>query len=190
MSDIEKKLQNFEESCYKLANEERNNLEEKVNQKIKDSIEEELNEYKLKLEQKKKNTLKKMEKNFNSSLWEVENECKKRLIKEENKMQEELFSNVCNEMVEYVQRDEYLEFFINSISGAIKSLNSREQLVIGVTQKDKDRFKNEIENFSHDIEIIDDSFIGGCIVKNNSEIINNTILMNLKEIIHEGKNNS
>ena len=185
MNSIEKKLKKFEEDCYKLANQNRDELEEKVNLKISKAIQDEINEYRNKLAKKKKNTLTKMEKDFNSELWEIENECKKRLIEEEKKMKEELFLDVCNQMKQYVDNAEYEEFFINNILVAVNNLGSTENLVVSVTRKDKDRFLDKIMDFSENIEIIDDSYIGGCIVKNNSEIINNTILMNLKERIHE-----
>lgn len=190
MEDIQKKLENFEQSCYKLANQERNTLEEKINLKIKDSVEKELGEYKKKLEKKKKNAFNKMEKEFNSKLWEIENDCKKRLIEKEKEFENEIYSNLCEEMKQFTYKEEYLEFFINCISSSIGKLINKNDIVICVTQKDKDRFFNEINNFSYNIQIIDDSFIGGCILKNENEIIDNTILTNLKEKIHERENNS
>lgn len=189
MEGIEKKLENFEKNCYELANEQKNSLEAKFNLKVKESIDKELKEYKQKLDKKKKNVFNRMEKEFNSNVWEIENDCKKRIIEKEEELDEQLFETLCEEMKQYTYKNEYLEFLINSIIIVINKIVNKSEIVIYITKSDKYRFENEISRFSNNIETIDDSYIGGCIIKNNNEIIDNTILMNLKERIHEREKN-
>ncbi len=189
MEDIEKKLDNFEKSCYALASEQKNDLEEKFALKVKESIEEELKEYRQKLEKKKKNAFNRMEKEFNSNVWKLENDCKKRLIEKEEELDKQLFESLCEEMKQFTYKDEYLEFLINSITNAMNKIENKNEIIVYITKNDKDRFESELKRFSNNIEIIDDYYIGGCIIKNNNEIIDNTILMNLKERIHEREKN-
>lgn len=189
MESIEKKLENFEKSCYELANEQKNNLEERFNLKVRESIEEEVKEYKQKLDRKKENAVSRMEKEFNSNVWKIENDCKKRIIKKEEELYKQLFESSCEEMKQYTYKSEYLEFLINSVTVAINKIANKSEIVIYITKSDKNRFESEISRFSKNIETIEDSYIGGCIIKSNNEIVDNTILMNLKERIHEREKN-
>lgn len=189
MKTIEEKLKSIEDSCLKLANQDNENLKQEINDKIQAEINEELILYKNKLEKKKKNAFEKMEKEYNSNLWKLENESKQKIIDAEKILKNQLYEELCEKMKAFVLTDEYQDFLRNNIIEAQNMILNKSNLVICVTNKDKDRFFNIIQQYSNNIETLDDSCIGGCIVKNTSEIIDNTILMNLKEKVNEYENN-
>ena len=182
--NYEEKLQSIENVCNNKARLQKLDLEQKLKDKIGKSIQEEMDKYRNKQEIRKKNTLSKMEKEYNTNLWKLDNEYKQKYINLRIDISNRLMKELKTEMQSYTQTEEYLNYLRKNINNALNSIEDKQNIIIYLTSQDKQRLSQEYTN----IEIMEDKYIGGCIVKGDSQIINNTILENLEEKIDEYKN--
>lgn len=182
--NYEEKLQSIENVCNNKARLQKLDLEQKLKDKIGKSIQEEMDKYRNKQEIRKKNTLSKMEKEYNTNLWELDNEYKQKYINLRIDISNRLMKELKTEMQSYTQTEEYLNYLRKNINNALNSIEDKQNIIIYLTSQDRQRLSQEFTN----IEVMDDKYIGGCIVKGDSQIINNTILENLEEKIDEYKN--
>ena len=189
MAEIEKKLKNFEAICISDAKKQKKELEDKINEKTQTTIEDEISKYKEKQENKKNKTLLKLEKEYNTNLWNLENEYHQKDVELEKNLKSRLFEELKNQLIEFTKSEQYESYFKKNIDEALNKISQKKNLIIFVTENDKSKFINFLDNLNYKIETIDDSNIGGCIIQNNEELINNTILENLKEKINEYKGN-
>ena len=104
-------------------------------------------------------------------------------------IENKLFEELKTQFIEITQSEKYESYFKKNDYETINKISQKDNLIIFVTKNDKIRFTNFLCNLNYKIETIDDSNIGGCIVQNSEESINNTILENLKEKINEYKGN-
>lgn len=189
MAEIEEKLKSFETICMSEAKEQKKELEKKIDEKTQTTIQDEIDKYKEKQENKKNKILLKMEKEYNTNLWNLENEYHKKNIELDKDFESRLFEELKNQLIEFTKSEQYESFFKKNIDETINKISQKENLIIFVTENDKNKFTNFLDNLNYKIETIDDSNIGGCIIQNNEKSINNTILENLKEKINEYKGN-
>ena len=182
--NYEEKLQSIENVCNNKARLQKLDLEQKLKDKIGKSIQEEMDKYRSKQEDRKKNTLYKMEKQYNTNLWQLENEYKQKYIELRTSINNRLREELKIELQNYAKSEQYLNYLRKNINNALNSIEDKQNIIIYLTSQDRQRLSQEFTN----IEVMDDKYIGGCIVKGDSQIINNTILENLEEKIDEYKN--
>ena len=182
--NYEEKLQSIENVCNNKARLQKLDLEQKLKDKIGKSIQEEMDKYRSKQEARKKNTLYKMEKQYNTNLWQLENEYKQKYIELRTSINNRLREELKIELQNYAKSEQYLNYLRKNINNALNSIEDKQNIIIYLTSQDRQRLSQEFTN----IEVMDDKYIGGCIVKGDSQIINNTILENLEEKIDEYKN--
>ena len=185
----EEKLKNFEVICRNEARRQKNELEEQINLKTQGTIQEELEIYRQKQENKKNNQLLKLEKNFNSALWQLENEYKRKLEQEKENLKNILYEELKLDLIKYTESEQYVEYLKKNIEKNAKELGQTENITILVTKKDKEKYLDYLESLRYNIETMEDSFIGGTIAKSQDKLVNNTLLENLKERIHEYESN-
>lgn len=185
----EKILTKFRARCTDQAKVDKANLEAETENKIKEEVNKELEVYRSKLEKKKINAFEKLEKDYNNCVWELENIGKQKIISFEKECKDKILSELKEKMKEFVGSALYEKFLACNVKSAIDMLLEKENFTICVTHQDKEKYGKMLNEFSKNIDVLDDSMIGGCIIKSNLEIIDNTILTNLKEKINENENN-
>ena len=189
MAEIEEKLKNFEAICISEAKKQKKELEEKIKERTQNIIQNEIGNFKKKQENKKNKILLKLEKEYNTNLWNLENEYQQKDVELNKNIENKLFEELKTQFIEITQSEKYESYFKKNVYETINKISQKDNLIIFVTKNDKIRFTNFLCNLNYKIETIDDSNIGGCIVQNIEESINNTILENLKEKINEYKGN-
>ena len=95
---IESKLEEFNSSCKKIAINEKKELEENLENEIKSKVDAEMARYEEKLAKKKEDEEKKIINSFNSDLWNLEGNCKKELIKQNEEIKSILLESISNKM--------------------------------------------------------------------------------------------
>ena len=177
--DLSKKIREFEESCLSLASTDCEKIKEEINSEIEEQIKVEIADYITRKEWSFKKSIEKLEKNYMKAIFLCQTECKKEILKARDKVELDLRKNVINKLEEYVEKPEYKDYLLNSISKVSKDVENFE---IGITSRDYNKYKDELKNkgFENVIEI-DNSYIGGCILKTNTIYIDNTLLNNLNE---------
>ena len=181
---IESKLEEFNSSCKKIAINEKKELEENLENEIKSKVDAEMARYEEKLAKKKEDEEKKIINSFNSDLWNLEGNCKKELIKQNEEIKSILLESISNKMRNFVNSDEYCDFLIKTIEKAIE-ISGSNGIRILVTKYDKDRFFNIISKYGYISDELPDQNIGGIIVKTDNKYIDNTILNSIKEALDE-----
>ena len=187
--DIEEKLKNFENACRVDARNKKNELETQINSKIQVAIQEQIEEYRQKQQNKKQKLLNKMEKQYNISLWELESEYKQKYSDEKNRIKTSLFEEIKADLIKYTDTEEYIEYLKRNIYKTAEKLRNKENITIYLTQKDKNKIQEQVQNLGYRIQTMEDKYIGGCIAEDGKMHINNTILENLKERIDEYESN-
>lgn len=182
--DIEEKLKSIEAICRSEAKAQKESLEKQVNSKIHESIQEIIDEFKLKENKKKISTLVKMEKEYNANLWQLEKEYKQKYLQQEDIIKNNLFEELKVEMMKFTKSKQYVDYLLKNINKTLSKFSEKQNLTIYVTAHDQSKISHIYAN----TKILDDKYIGGCIVENGIQSINNTLLENLEEKIDEYKN--
>lgn len=184
--NLEKKLKEFEESCLRLASIETESLKAEIQNEIEDQMKKELDEYTQKKEWNFNKTTEKLEKDYMKEIFSFQTECKKDILKAKQEIDNDLRKKVIDLLSEYTNRDEYRNFLFNCIDSTIKNSKGSSNVSIGITQKDLEKFENELKKrFNVDFNEINNCYIGGCILKSNEIYIDNTLLNSLEEKMKE-----
>lgn len=183
--DIEEKLTHIENICRNQAKLQKQDLENQINLKIKDSIQEEIELFKKKLDKKNNTIFEKLEKEHNSNLWELEKEFKQKEIDAKNTIMLNLYEELKSELKEFTKSEQYVDYLQKNIEKTLSKFRNKQNLTIYVISKDVEKISDMYEN----IKAIEDKYIGGCIIENDNQRVNNTLLENLEEKINEYKNN-
>ena len=177
--NIEKRLKEFEESCLGMASNEASVLKQEIEQEIEEQIKTELEEYINRKEWNFTKTMEKLEKDYMKEIFKFQVECKKEI-------DVDLKKEVTNLIKNYTETEEYKKFLFSSISKAIKYLENNDNIEIGLVSKDIEKYQDELKKiYKYSIIEIDSSNIGGCIIKTNSVIINNSLKNNIEEKMQE-----
>ena len=176
------KLEKFKEICLDMSNKDKENLKEQLDKKANKKIEKEVDIFNKKLEIKLDKEKIKLEKDFNKKLIDLQLESKKELLAEEEKEKDELFYGCVDKLTKYTNTDEYINLLNKILENSISYFENKENLTICLTNNDKNR--TNFNNYGN-IEILEDKYIGGLIIKNNHMIIDNTFLTSLKETNYE-----
>lgn len=186
MVDIENKIIKFQNNCIETATREANSLKEIINDKVNSKIEDELASYREEALKKYNRQVDKLEKSYNSKIFELNNNYKIAILNKQKQLLQNLKLEVTLQVLNFVNSDKYLEFLIQNIKHSILELGKQgESLVkIYITQNDKDKYENKIYScFNFDIDVISNDFIGGsiCVGSTKNISIDNT----LKTLIEE-----
>lgn len=103
-------------------------------------------------------------------------------------LKQDVNSKVELEICKFVDTFEYKNFLLKTIDKTLSKINKSEDIKVYITEKDFDKFKDEIQNtFSVKVEKIENENIGGCIVidTTNHVSINNTLKINIEEKIEK-----
>lgn len=181
------KLEKFKKICLDMSNKDKESLKEQLDKKANKKIEKEVDIFNKKLEIKLDKERIKLEKDFNKKLIDLQLELKKELLLEDEKEKNEIFYDCINKLTKYTYTNEYINLLNKIFENSINYFENKENLTICLTNNDINR-----TNFNSygTIEILDNKYIGGLILKNNHMIIDNTFLTSLKEKIYGTKENN
>ena len=185
---MDDKIKEFEEICNRISLQEKEKLEEELKEKLADTITQDIEEYKNKLEKKYKEECFEMQKQYNNNIINLQIDAKKKILTEKQKMQNELFQSLVCKFKEYCLSDEYKKDFTKMYKYTKTFLENQSGYIIGVVKQDIQNLEQIEDNY--DLEILPDKYIGGILLKNKNMVIDNTIYTNLKESIYgtEGNN--
>lgn len=119
--DINQKLQRFGQSLEDASYKEYRQIQKKVDEEIKLSIEQEIKEYEEKKQVNYEKNVQRIEKDYNKKVFNYEINCKKQIIDEERKMKEMIKLEASNSLREFTKSEQYQEFLLNSIKERIRS---------------------------------------------------------------------
>lgn len=119
--DINQKLQRFGQSLEDASYKEYMQIQKKVDEEIKLSIEQEIKEYEEKKQVNYEKNVQRIEKDYNKKVFNYEINCKKQIIDEERKMKEMIKLEASNSLREFTKSEQYQEFLLNSIKERLRS---------------------------------------------------------------------
>lgn len=186
MIDIDDKIKKFQNNCIETATNEANTLKQSINTKINSKIEDELSSYRQEALKKYNRQVNKLEKNYNSKIFELNNNSNIAILNKRRELSDTLKLEIKLKILNFVNSDKYFDFLLDNIKKSILELGKQgESLVkIYLTQNDKNKYENKISSyFNFDIDGINNDFIGGsiCVGTTKNIYIDNT----LKTLIDE-----
>lgn len=180
--NIEKRLKEIEESCFSMASDESSVLKQEIENEIEEQIKTELENYINRKEWNYNKTIEKLEKNYMKEIFKFQADCKKEILLAKKDVDIDLKKEVTTLIKNYTQTEEYKKFLFSNIAKAINCIDNKENVEIGLVSKDIEKFKNELsEIYKYSIFEIDESNIGGCIIKTEFAIIDNSLKNNIEE---------
>lgn len=188
MIDINKKIEKIEKNCYETARKEYKVLKEENDNIISEKALDKVNSYKEELAKKYINEISKIEREYNRNLFDYEMDERVKINEFKQNLKEDINSRVELEICKFVDTFEYKNFLFKTIEKTLSKINKNEYIEVYVTEKDFNKFKDEIQsNFNIKLEKIENENIGGCIVIDtiNHISINNTLKTNIEEKIEK-----
>lgn len=188
MIDINKKIDKIEKNCYETARKEYKFLKEENDNIISEKVLDKVNSYKEELAKKYANEISKIEREYNRNLFDYEMDERVKINEFKQSLKQDINSKVELEICKFVDTFEYKNFLLKTIDKTLSKINKSEDIKVYITEKDFDKFKDEIQNtFSVKVEKIENENIGGCIVidTTNHISINNTLKINIEEKIEK-----
>lgn len=180
------KLKKFENICINMSNKEKEDLKNELDKKALDKINNQVEKFSNKLVSRLDKEKIKIEKEYNKKIVDIEFNSKKQILAEYERENNELYILCTQKLVDYTNTNDYTELLKKIFNISYDALDSKENLKIYLTSKDK----NKIDLTSYgDVEELDEKYIGGIILKNDHMIVDNTFLTNLKEKINGIKEN-
>ena len=125
MDNLENKLLLFKENCNWLATKEKEELENKENAQINQSIEAELHEYEIKLKKREQEKQTQLEKEYYREIWKLENEAKKKFMKQKERQEKQLEQDLLEKLNQFVAKEEYKNYLIQNIKQAIRKISDK-----------------------------------------------------------------
>lgn len=162
----QEKIKIFQESCQRLLNREVAELSKKIDTEIEQQIKDELQEYQEKEEFAYQKKLEKLEKDYNKQIYSLEMESKKDVLNQKKLIHKDLNKEVIQILKDFTKAPEYESFLMKRIEESIQKLENTNHAILGIVKQDEERYGNKIrEKYQIEIKIIDDKFIGGCILE-------------------------
>lgn len=162
----QEKMKIFQESCQRLLNREVAELSKKIDTEIEQQIKDELQEYQEKEEFAYQKKLEKLEKDYNKQIYSLEMESKKDVLNQKKLIHKDLNKEVIQILKDFTKAPEYESFLMKRIEESIQKLENTNHAILGIVKQDEERYGNKIrEKYQIEIKIIDDKFIGGCILE-------------------------
>lgn len=182
--DIKEKVSIIEESCKRLVKKDKLELNKIIDSEIEKRIKDEIKSYQEKEEFAYNKKIEKMEKDFNKQIYSLEMDCKKEILNQKSLIQKDLKKDVVQLMKKFTESEEYKNFLITKIDEVIQKNPNTENSILGIVNKDNERFAGTIiEKYNITLKIIDDKYIGGCILEDSIQgiYIDNTISNSIDE---------
>lgn len=175
--DIDEKLKEFYISIEYTMNKEYREIERSINREIDSSIKEELATYEAKKQINYDRTVQRIEKEYNKKVFNYEMQCKKEIIDEEKKLKNQIKEIAIEKLREFTKSDKYQFFFIKSIEDGISKFDDMNDISIGITKTDMEKYKHMAQKYSSKLKEINEKYIGGCILENEKQgmFIDNTL---------------
>lgn len=175
--NVDEKLKEFYISIEDTMNKEYSEIERNINREIKSSIKEELETYEAKKKLNYDRNVQRIEKEYNKKVFNYEIQCKKEIIDEEKKLKNHIKEIALEKLREFTQSDKYQSFLIKSIEDGISKFYNINDISIGITKTDMEKYKDIILKYSSKLKEIDGKYIGGCILENEKQgiFIDNTL---------------
>ena len=162
----QEKIKIFQESCQRLLNREVAELSKKIDTEIEQQIKDELQEYQEKEEFAYQKKLEKLEKDYNKQIYSLEMESKKDVLNQKKLIHKDLNKEVIQILKDFTKAPEYESFLMKRIEESIQKLENTNHAILGIVKQDEERYGNKIrEKYQIEIKIIDDKFIGGCLLE-------------------------
>jgi vacuolar-type H+-ATPase subunit E/Vma4 len=204
MDDVSAKVKKFQESCMKLAKDEASSLDKKVKDNIKLETEDEIKKYKEDAKRKFERQIYKLEKDFNSKIYELKNKSRKTVINRGKDLLKSLKYELSQRLYIFTDLKEYEIYFINNLEETLLNLEieNNNEIEIYTTNKDFEKYlkdKTDISNFNFSNDNIkkldnitlkflqtDEDIIGGTIGKNISKkvLVDNSLKIALNQEIN------
>lgn len=184
--NLEKRLKEFEESCLGMASNEASVLKQEIEAEIEEQIKTEIEEYINRKNWNFNKTIEKLEKNYMKEVFKFQTDCKKEILIAKKEIDLDLKKEVTNAINNYTETEKYKEYLFNNISNAINCLENKDKVILGLVNKDIIRYKDEIiQKFNVETKVIDDFYIGGCIIETDTIRIDNSLKNNIEEKMQE-----
>lgn len=184
---IDEKLKKFQDTCLEISENDKKNLQAELDTKAKSKIEKELSIFEQKLETKFEKEKMQLEKEYNKKIIHIEFNAKKQLLDEEAQEKQQLFKECVRKLEDYTSTEEYIHLLEQILENTMSYLENRSNITICLTNRDAQKI--DFKNYGN-IEIMEDAYIGGLILKNENMLIDNTFLTNLKEKLYGTKENN
>lgn len=190
MSTISEKIRKFEKNCIDMSDIETNELEQKIDKEINERIFEEIREYKNEAERNLKRKITKIEKEYNSEIFKINNHARLQVINKKQELNNQLKNEVKTRISNFTDEETYFIFLLKNIEQSISKVEPEENDIIklGLTEKDINKYKESILNqYKVEIYSIDNNYIGGTICTNLTKNIyaDNTLKLLIEEIDFE-----
>ena len=182
--DIKQKVSIFAESCEKLLQKEVNQLNKNINTEIERQIKDELKDYQEKEESAYHKKIEKLEKEFNKQIYSLEMDSKREILEEKKILQKELKKEVISILKDFTKKSDYKIFLMRKIDEAVQKLKNTNTAILRIVDFDNQKYGDEIcEKYKIKIEIMDEHYIGGCILEDKVAgiYIDNTIQNSIEE---------
>lgn len=181
--DIQEKINIFQTSCQNLLKQDVTQINRNIDSEIEKQIKDELREYQEKEEFAYKKKIEKLEKDYNKQMYTLELEAKKEEINEKKNIQKDLRKEIINILEDFTKTSEYEKFFMSRVEEIVQKANTSNG-ILRIVEYDYERFYAQIlANYQLQLEIIEDKYIGGCILEDKKQgiYIDNTILESINE---------
>lgn len=182
--DIKEKMNIFEASCKELLRRDVMELNKNIDFEIEKQIKDELHEYQEKEELAYQKKLEKLEKEYNKQIYSLEMESKKEVLNQKKQIQKDLKKEVIQILKDFTKTLEYKSFLMNRIEETLQKLEDTNHSILRILKVDDEKYGDEIrQKYKLDIEIIEDKYIGGCILEDKVQglYIDHTILNSINE---------
>lgn len=182
----EEKIKHFEESCQKMLNREVTELNKQIDSEIQKQMKNELEEYQEKEELAYQKKLENLQKDYNKQLYCLEMESKKEVLNQKKAIQKDLEKEVVNLLRNFTKTPEYETFLYTKIEQTIQKLENRNTAMLGLLAFDNQKYGEKIrQKYQMEIKIIEDSYIGGCILEDKTVgiYIDNTLAGSIQESV-------
>lgn len=184
--DTSLKKEDLKESCKRLVDKEKQELEIKIKENMQEQIILEIQEYTEKQEAAYQKKCEKIEKDFYKQIYSYELDGKKKIIDTIKNQNQELIKEIEKCISQMLDTPQYEEFFENTLKETLKRVNVENDIVIGLVNKDYNKYSKKIESsYGIKCKIIEDKFIGGLILENKNVIIDNTLKNAIEEKVNK-----
>lgn len=182
--DVNEKVGIIKESCERLLKKDTTELNKMIDSEIEKRIEDELKEYQEKEEFSYNKKIEKMEKDYNKQIYSLEMDCKKEILNQKSLIQKDLKKDIIQLMKKFTESSDYENFLMTKINEVIQKNPNNESSILGIVRKDNEKFADKIiQKYQINLKIIDDKYIGGCILEDSIQgiYIDNTISNSIDE---------
>ncbi len=182
--EISRKLEKIKNNCINTAKQENAELKLENDKTEKELLEKMIAEYEFEVQKKFENEINKLNRDYNKNIFNYDMESRRKLTKFKDTLILYIHKILIEKFVQFSGTEEYREFLRNNVRQVLSKVNSNENCTIFVTNKDMEKYGNDLKNeFGVEVQTIEDSYIGGCMLVNDRErvSIDNTLKNNISE---------